>query len=162
MIGASVRPSGRLPCCKAVMICSTVQSPIPVSLSGVMFRPGKAPRPGISNATSEPPKYFVMSGLPKKYPGVWQSLQPPKVTRYLPRSIADSARAYGSCVIAAAIAAVATIKTNVLMIFSCPRSNPHEHDPPPDYITRELPLPRLNSTCDVVLIVVIGIIWCGL
>ena len=62
MIGASVRPSGRLPCCKAVMICSTVQSPIPVSLSGVMFRPGKAPRPGISNATSEPPKYFVMSG----------------------------------------------------------------------------------------------------
>jgi len=28
-----------------------------------------------------------VSGLPKKYPGVWQSLQPPSVTRYLPRSI---------------------------------------------------------------------------
>ena len=32
-----------------------------------------------------------MSGLPRKYPGVWQSLQPPIVTRYLPRSTAGSA-----------------------------------------------------------------------
>src|SRR5438105_10791946 len=31
-----------------------------------------------------------MSGLPKKYPGVWQSLQPPSVTRYLPRVICES------------------------------------------------------------------------
>ena len=27
-----------------------------------------------------------MSGLPRKYPGVWQSMQPPKLTRYLPRA----------------------------------------------------------------------------
>jgi hypothetical protein len=35
-----------------------------------------------------------MSGLPSRAPGVWQSLQPPNVTRYLPRSTAaSSARA---------------------------------------------------------------------
>src|SRR5207247_11276717 len=31
-----------------------------------------------------------MSGFPKKYPGVWQSLQPPSATRYLPRVICES------------------------------------------------------------------------
>ena len=39
MIGASWRPSGRFPVVIAVAICSSVQAPIPVSLSGVMFRP---------------------------------------------------------------------------------------------------------------------------
>src|SRR5580698_5211408 len=35
-----------------------------------------------------------MSGWPRKLPGVWQSPQPPKVTRYLPRATwASSARA---------------------------------------------------------------------
>ena len=54
----------------AAAICSEVQVPMPVSLSGVMLRPANAPRPGISNATSDPPRYFDMSGLPKKKPGV--------------------------------------------------------------------------------------------
>src|SRR5690348_15149703 len=31
-----------------------------------------------------------MSGWPMKYPGVWQSMQPPKLTRYLPRAICSS------------------------------------------------------------------------
>ena len=58
------------------MICSIVQSPMPVALSGVRLLPAKAPRPGTSNATSEPPSNFVMSGLPRKVPGVWQSPHP--------------------------------------------------------------------------------------
>src|SRR5205814_6273304 len=37
-----------------------------------------------------PPRKRDMSGFPKKYPGVWQSLQPPSVTRYLPRVICES------------------------------------------------------------------------
>lgn len=32
-----------------------------------------------------------MSGLPKKYPGVWQSKQPLKLVRYFPRSTCGSA-----------------------------------------------------------------------
>ena len=36
-----------------------------------------------------------MSGLPKKYPGVWQSLHPAIVTRYLPRAISASSALAG-------------------------------------------------------------------
>ena len=64
-----------------------VHWPMPVSLSGVMLGPTKTPRPGISKPTSEPPRKRDGSGRPKKYPGVWQSLQPLIVTRYLPRAI---------------------------------------------------------------------------
>jgi hypothetical protein len=93
VIGARVLPSGRVPICKAVTIRSEVQLPMPVSLSGVMFLPENAPRPGISNATPGPPRNCVVSGLPKKYPDVWRSLHSPRVTRYLPRSVYESARA---------------------------------------------------------------------
>src|SRR5262249_21324960 len=48
-----------------------------------------------------------MSGLPKKNPGVWQSLQPATTTKYLPRSICDSACARGSSASAAPAAASA-------------------------------------------------------
>src|SRR5215211_5216211 len=87
MIGASTRPPGRWPLVIAATISSVDHLPRPVSWSGVRLGPWNTPRPGISNPTSEPPRKRAMSGLPKKYPGVWQSLQPPNVTRYLPRSI---------------------------------------------------------------------------
>ncbi len=94
MIGVSMRPSGRRPPCIAVTICAWVQLPMPVSLSGVILRATKTAVAGISKPTSEPPRKRDMSGLPKKYPGVWQSLQPLIVTRYLPRAIwGSSARA---------------------------------------------------------------------
>ena len=92
IVGASSRPSGRLPLVTAVTISSSDHLPIPVSRSGVRFGPWNTPRPGISNPTSEPPRKRARSGLPKKYPGVWQSLQLPKVTRYLPRLICKSLR----------------------------------------------------------------------
>ena len=41
MIGASMRPSGPLSVVNEVAICSVDQLPIPVSLSGVIFLPGK-------------------------------------------------------------------------------------------------------------------------
>jgi hypothetical protein len=50
IIGASKRPFGRVPLCNVVTICSLVQWPIAVSLSGVI--PANAPRPAISKATS--------------------------------------------------------------------------------------------------------------
>src|ERR1700734_4257633 len=71
----------------AEMIWSSVQLPNPVSLSGVRFGPAKTPSPGIANPTSEPPSMRDKSGLPRKEPGVWQSLQPPIVARDLPRAI---------------------------------------------------------------------------
>src|SRR3954465_10669652 len=43
MIGARMRPSGRSPTCIAFTICSRVQLPMPVLLSGVMFEPKKTP-----------------------------------------------------------------------------------------------------------------------
>src|SRR5436190_23063116 len=43
MIGARRRPSGRSPACIAFTICSRVQLPMPVFLSGVMFGPTKTP-----------------------------------------------------------------------------------------------------------------------
>ena len=43
MIGARMRPSGRSPTCIAFTICSGVQLPMPVFLSGVMFGPTKTP-----------------------------------------------------------------------------------------------------------------------
>src|ERR1700729_4641501 len=46
-----------------------------------------------------------MSGLPRKKPGVWQSLQPASTTRYLPRSICESACARGNSANAAPAAA---------------------------------------------------------
>lgn len=49
--------------------------------------------PGNFEATSDPPRKRELSGFPKKYPGVWQSLQPPIVTRYSPRAIAGSSAA---------------------------------------------------------------------
>ena len=53
-----------------------------------------------------------MSGLPKKYPGVWQSLQPPNPTRYLPRLISalSAAAALGGTTSVNATAAAATPK----------------------------------------------------
>jgi hypothetical protein len=39
-----------------------------------MFLPGDTPRPGISNATSDPRRNCAVSGSLKKYPGAWQSL----------------------------------------------------------------------------------------
>lgn len=54
--------------------------------------------PGISKPTSDPPRNRELSGFPKKYPGVWQSLQPPIVTRYSPRAVcASSAAAMLDC-----------------------------------------------------------------
>jgi hypothetical protein len=68
MIGASSRPSGRLPFVIAVTISSVDHLPIPVSRSGVRFGPWNTPRPGISNPTSEPPRKRAMSGLPEEIP----------------------------------------------------------------------------------------------
>src|SRR5208282_221121 len=122
MIGASMRPSGRFPVVNAVTICSVVQLPIPVSLSGVIFLPGNTPRPGISNPTSEPPRYRALSGLPRKNPGVWQSLHPARTTKYLPRSTGDSARARGSrvAVTATTATAVAAIPMHVEVLMTFP------------------------------------------
>src|SRR5215475_212827 len=91
MTGARMRPLGNFPVVNAVTICCRVQLPSPVCLSGVKLGATKTPSPGIAKPTSEPPRYLFISGLPKKYPGVWQSLHPPKVTRYLPRSTRLSA-----------------------------------------------------------------------
>ena len=96
MIGAKMRPSGVFPVVNAVTICSAVQLPSPVCLSGVRFGPTKIPNPGIAKPTSDPPWNLVMSGLPKKLPGVWQSVQLPKVTRYLPRATAELAEFIGA------------------------------------------------------------------
>jgi hypothetical protein len=90
MIGANIRPSGRSPVWIAFTICSAVQLPMPVASSGVMLGPTKTPWPGISKPTSEPPRKRFMSGFPKKYPGVWQSLHPAMVTRYSPRATCAS------------------------------------------------------------------------
>jgi hypothetical protein len=52
--GARIRPSGRFPVVIAVAICSSVQLPRAVSLSGVRLGPQKTPRLGTSKLTSEP------------------------------------------------------------------------------------------------------------
>src|SRR5271156_2116924 len=93
MIGARMRPSGRLPAVIAVTISWVDHLTIPDSLSGVRFRPAKTPRPGTAKPTSEPASSPSLSGRPRKVPGVGQSPQPPSVTRYLPRSIGVSAAA---------------------------------------------------------------------
>src|SRR5277367_5275363 len=108
MIGASIRPSGRLPVVSAVTICSVVQFPRPVALSGVRLAPAKTPRPGIAKPTSEPPRYLLASGLPRNVPGVWQSEQPPTTTRYFPRSTRASA-ALASVVSAARLVVAARV-----------------------------------------------------
>src|SRR5215469_590292 len=94
MIGARMRASGRSPLVIAVMIWSVVHLPSPVSLSGVRLGGTNTPF-GIAKPTSEPPRTFPASGLPKKLPGVWQSLQPAIVTRYLPRATCWSAATAG-------------------------------------------------------------------
>src|SRR6185436_12117367 len=74
---------GRTPVRMAVDICCVVQLPRPVSGSGVRFLPTTTPPSGNSKPTSEPDNSRLKSGLPKKCPGVWQSLQPATVTKYL-------------------------------------------------------------------------------
>src|SRR5271166_530863 len=91
MIGTSFLPSGVTPEVMAAMIWSSVQFPKPVSLSGVRLGPTNTPWPGNANPTSDPPSMREKSGLPRKVPGVWQSLQPAMVTRYLPRATSISA-----------------------------------------------------------------------
>src|SRR3984885_13193808 len=91
MTGNSLRPFGISPLVMAATICSGVQSPRPVSLSGVRLPPTKTPTPGIPNPTSEPASRRFASGFPRRAPGVWHEPQPAIVTRYLPRSIWVSA-----------------------------------------------------------------------
>jgi hypothetical protein len=54
--------------CKAVTICSVVQLPRPVSLSGLGLGGTKTPKPGTAKPTSEPPRQRVRSGLPDRPP----------------------------------------------------------------------------------------------
>ncbi len=86
MTGARMRPSGVSPLVIAVTICSSVQLPRPVALSGVRLGATNTPRGGMPKPTSEPPRNLLLSALPRKCPGVWQSVQLPMVTRYLPRA----------------------------------------------------------------------------
>jgi hypothetical protein len=67
MMGASTRPSGRTPVRIAVAICSIVQLPIPVSLSGVRLRPTTTLPSGRGNPTSDPDRKRLASGFPRKY-----------------------------------------------------------------------------------------------
>lgn len=89
MMSARMRPSGRTPVCSAAMISARDQLPSPVALSGVRFGPKKVP-PGVRKPTSEPPSRRWVSGSPRRYPGVWQSPQPPSRTRYCPRPVPSS------------------------------------------------------------------------
>jgi hypothetical protein len=67
----------------------------PIAETGLLVRREAAAdertKPGIANPTSEPESAREKSGFPKKYLGVWQSLQLPRVTRYFPRSTSESA-----------------------------------------------------------------------
>ena len=49
MTGNSLRPFGISPLVMAAIICSVVQPPRPVSLSGLRLPPTKTPTPGIPN-----------------------------------------------------------------------------------------------------------------
>src|SRR5271170_5172254 len=89
-----MRPSGVSPLVIAVAICSEVQLPRPVALSGVRLGATNTPSEGMPKPTSEPPRYLLLSSLPRKCPGVWQSVQLMRPTRYLPRTIWSAALAW--------------------------------------------------------------------
>jgi hypothetical protein len=70
MKGPSILPSGRLPSRMAAMICSSVQEPIPVSSSGVMFGVLMC-IPGSSKKSGEPANSMPGTG-PSGPRVVWQ------------------------------------------------------------------------------------------
>jgi hypothetical protein len=69
MTSAICTPFGRLPVRSSVMICSSVQEPMPVSLSGVMF--GAVTLNGGSSQLRPPEKSLPATAAGGPF-GVWQ------------------------------------------------------------------------------------------
>jgi hypothetical protein len=63
----------------------------------------------VAEATSDPPRYLLVSGWPIRLPGVWQAVQPMIVTSYLPRSTCASA---ACTVIGAAASPIAKVSSD--------------------------------------------------
>src|SRR3954463_14740223 len=102
MIAASCTPFGRCPLRNAVLICSSVQEPMPVSLSCVMF--DAVTLNGGSSQESPLERSRSQIGAPRSPFGVWQFWQVMMVlTRYLPRSIGVCADAVFAVTKAASI-----------------------------------------------------------
>src|SRR5882672_2858376 len=77
-------PLGRRPSRIAVMICSSVQPPIPVALSGVMF---------VAYTVPKGPSNFLPPVLGWPLGSVWQPQPPAAPKMYLPRVISDGSAA---------------------------------------------------------------------
>src|SRR5262249_12821803 len=77
-------PLGRGPSRIAVMICSSVQPPIPVALSGVMF---------VEYTVPNGPSNFLPPALGDPLGSVWQRQPPAAPKMYLPRAISDGSAA---------------------------------------------------------------------
>src|SRR5205809_1047639 len=91
MIAARCTPFGRAPLRSAVLICSSVHEPMPVSLSCVMFE--AVTLNGGSSQESPLERSRSKIGAPRSPFGVWQFWQVMMVlTRYLPRSTGVCAR----------------------------------------------------------------------
>src|SRR5437588_7007866 len=85
MIAARCTPFGRWPLRSAVLICSSVHEPMPVSLSCVMFE--AVTLNGGSSHDNPLDRSRSKIGAPRSPLGVWQFWQVMMVlTRYLPRS----------------------------------------------------------------------------
>src|SRR5947209_3285460 len=92
MIAARCTPFGRSPLRRAVLICSSVHDPMPVSLSCVMFE--AVTLNGGSSHDSPLERSRSKIGAPRSPFGVWQFWQVMIVlTRYLPRSTGACANA---------------------------------------------------------------------
>src|SRR5437588_533999 len=83
MIANSLLPSGRTPSRIAAAIWSSVQLPIPLLLSGVMF--GVRQVPNVSGISRPPPYTWSRSG-PVGPTAVWQIAHAAAFARYAPRS----------------------------------------------------------------------------
>ena len=76
------------------MIWSSVQLPMPVPLSGVMF--GERQVPNFSGISRPPAPVFARSG-PVGPIAVWQTMHAPAFTRYAPRSTSFGSSAGVGC-----------------------------------------------------------------
>src|SRR5204862_2237080 len=110
MIAARCTPFGRWPLRNAVLICSSVHEPMPVSLSCVMFE--AVTLNGGSSHDNPLERSRSKIGTPRSPFGVWQFWQVMMVlTRYLPRS--TGAWAVAEPAIAASSTAAIVARTNM-------------------------------------------------
>src|SRR5947209_16670140 len=114
MIAARCTPFGRAPLRSAVLICSSVHEPMPVSLSCVMF--DAVTLNGGSSQESPLERSRSKIGAPRSPFGVWQFWQVMIVlTRYLPRSTDGCAGCASANVAPATVSTTAVDKTRKIM-----------------------------------------------